>query len=68
MLTEQQHRKLAADADRAARRKGLSQEQRELYLLKASSFRSWARRAAELASQPTDRQFVDAPLSGRRKA
>jgi hypothetical protein len=42
ILTEQQHRKLAADMDRAARRKGLSQAQREDYLKKArSAFGCW---------------------------
>jgi hypothetical protein len=71
MLTEQEYRKLAAEADRAARRKGLSQEQREICLQKASRFRSLARRAAELASQPTEQQFrelaADMDLAARHR-
>jgi hypothetical protein len=58
-LTEEQHRQLAAEADRGARRKGLSQAQREAYLLKASRYRSLARRAAELANEPTEQHLRD---------
>ncbi|MBK5198277.1 MAG: hypothetical protein JJE37_08345 [Methyloceanibacter sp.] len=54
---EQEHRKFAADMDRAARRKGLSQAQRERYLLKAFRFRYLARLAAQLAQEPTERHF-----------
>jgi hypothetical protein len=71
MPTEQEYRKLAAEADRAARRKGLSQEQREHRLQKASRFRSLARRAAGLASQPTEQQFhelaADMDLAARHR-
>lgn len=45
LLTEKEHRKLAALMDQAARRKGLSQAQREDYLFKAKRFRYLARRA-----------------------
>jgi hypothetical protein len=41
MPTEQEYRKLAAEADRAARRKGLSQEQREHRLQKRAAFGLW---------------------------
>ena len=43
--------------DRAARRTGLNQEQREGYLVQANRFRSLARRAAELAAEPREKDF-----------
>jgi len=45
--TAQEHLKIAADSERAATRPGLSQEQREAYLLKAHRFGY----LAELAKQ-----------------
>ena len=50
-LTEQEHRKLAALMDQGARRRWLSQEQREAYLRKAARFRLLARLAAQLAKE-----------------
>jgi hypothetical protein len=70
-LTEQQHRKLAAEADRAARRKGLNQVQRENYLLKAFRFRYLARLAAQLAKEPTEQHLrglaADMDRAARRR-
>jgi hypothetical protein len=51
MFTEKEHLKFAALMDQAAKRRGLSQEQREGYLRKAFRFRHLARRAAALAEQ-----------------
>jgi hypothetical protein len=70
-FTEHQHRKFAAEADLAARRKGLSQAQRERCLLKAFRFRYLARLAAQLAQEPTEHHFrelaVDMDLAARRR-
>ena len=56
-LTEEQYRRRAADMDRAARCTGINQEQREGYLVQANRFRSLARRAAELATEPREKDF-----------
>ena len=50
-FTAQEHRKFAALMDQGARRKWLSQEQREAYLRKAVRFRFLARIAAQLAKE-----------------
>ena len=51
IFTEREHRRFAALMDQAARRKGLSQEEREAYLRKAVRFRFLARIAAQLAKE-----------------
>jgi hypothetical protein len=62
ILTEQEHRRLAALMDQAARRKWLTQQQREEYLRKATRFRLLARIAAQLAKEkaakPTPALYV----------
>jgi hypothetical protein len=61
ILTEKEHLRLAALMDQSARRKGLSQEQREGYLRKASRFRLLARLAREQAQDGNANRKVRHP-------